>query len=264
MDPNFARFAAVALVLVGALLVAVIMALWMVYQRLSRGISDLKAQLPGDAVNAFTQLESLLALQQRLNFKRPLPRTRGWAASPDFLRIVMEQAMDCRPDVVVECSSGISTLILARCAQLSGRGHVHSLEHDPEFAQKTRDLLAAEGLDRFATVYDAPLIPLQLPGWSATWYDSKVLPAGLRIGMLVVDGPPWFVTELPRYPAVPVFLDAFEDHALVLLDDASRPAERACVKRWRETTPHLTEVRLPPTEKGVVGLRLQLQGQGLR
>ena len=136
---------------------------------------------------------------------------------------------------------------------------MHSLEHDAEFAQKTRDHLRAEGLDAFATVYDAPLLPLELPGWSAPWYSTRVLPEGLRIDLLVVDGPPWFVTELPRYPALPVFRTALQPGALVLLDDAARPEERECVKRWRGSWPELLELRLPPAEKGVAGLMLPRQ-----
>jgi hypothetical protein len=242
--------------LLAALSAANLVALWVVYQRLSRGISRLKAQIPGDAANAFTQVESLLAVQQRLGLRHPLPRTRGWAASPDFLRTAMELALERRPGVVVECSSGISTLVLARCAQISGVGHVHSLEHDAEFAQKTRELLRTEGLEGHATVYDAPLKPLQLPGWSADWYDASVLPPGLAIDLLVVDGPPWFVSKLPRYPAVPVLRDRLQAGATVLLDDAARPEEQECVRRWKQEWPALEALRLPPCEKGCAGLRV--------
>ncbi len=244
-----------ALVALPTVMVALtIVALWLVYQRLSRGIAELKAQLPADAANAFTQVESLHALQQRLGLRHPLPRTRGWAASPDFLRAAMELALERRPQVVVECSSGISTLVLARCAQINGSGHVHSLEHDPEFADKTRELLRAEGLEGHATVHDAPLKPLQLPNWSADWYDSSVLPAGLRVDLLVVDGPPWFVSALPRYPAVPALRERLNPGAVVLLDDAARPEEQECVRRWRDEWPALQVLRVPTCEKGLAGL----------
>ena len=43
--------------LLAALSAANLVALWVVYPRLSRGISRLKAQIPGDAANAFTQVE---------------------------------------------------------------------------------------------------------------------------------------------------------------------------------------------------------------
>ncbi len=246
----------VLLVLLAVLAGATLLALWLVYQRLSRSLAALRAQLPVDTANAFTQAESLLALRQRLGLRHPLPRTRGWAASPDFLRAAMELSLERRPAVVVECSSGISTLVLARCAQISGVGHVHSLEHDPAFAQKTRDLLRAEGLEAHATVYDAPLKPLQLPGWSADWYDSAALPEGLRIDLLVVDGPPWFVSALPRYPAVPVLRQQMQPGAVVLLDDAARPEEIECVRRWRQEWPALEALAMPTCEKGLAGLRV--------
>jgi hypothetical protein len=249
-----AAFGLVALL--ATLATANLVALWLVYQRLSRILAALRAQLPVDTANAFTQAESLWAVQQRLGLRHPLPRTRGWAASPDFLRAIMELALERRPQVVVECSSGLSTLVLARCAQLNGLGHVHTLEHDPEFAEKTRNLLRAEGLEAYATVHESPLVPLELPGWKAPWYDTSRLPEGLAIDLLVVDGPPWFVSDLPRYPAVPVFKDRLAPDAVVLLDDAARPEEQECARRWREDWPALGVMTAPACEKGLAAFRV--------
>ena len=107
---------------------------------------------------------------------------------------------------MVECGSGRSTVVIARSLRELGGGSVHSLEHDPAWAQLTRMRLAAEGLAAIATVIEAPLSahPLAQPGcrWYARW-ALRELPEGLDL--LLVDGPP--AGEAPiersRYPALP-------------------------------------------------------------
>jgi len=249
MDNNFTT-AAVTSVAFGLLIAA----LAIVYHKLSSAIERLRQQLPKSSGNVIKQIEALLALQKQLGLRNPLPQTRGWAASPDFLRTLMQHALSARPACTVECSSGISTLVLARCAQLVGVGRVHSLEHDPEFAEKTRQTLRAEGLEDFATVYDAPLVELSLPGWQGKWYAHGVLPADFAIDLLVVDGPPWFVGDLPRYPAVPVFHSQIAPGGIVLLDDAARPDEKVVVKRWLDEFNDLRSRLVPECEKGCVAL----------
>lgn len=243
----------IATLLIGAVLI--IAALAVIYHKLSLAIERLRNDLPKVTGNVIQQIEALMALQAELSLSHPLPQTRGWAASPDFLRTVMQHALDVRPECTVECSSGVSTLVLARCAQVAGRGHVHSLEHDAEFAEKTRRSLRANGLESFATVYDAPLRATTLPGWQGDWYAHDVLPDGLAVDLLVVDGPPWFVGKLPRYPAVPVLHSRLNAASTVFLDDAARPEETETVRRWLADFKDLKRLRLPDCEKGCVGLR---------
>lgn len=57
----------------------------------------------------------------------------------------------------MECSSGASTIVLAQSAKLNGRGHVFSLEHDRDYATKSRVELEKQSLSDWATVIDAPL-----------------------------------------------------------------------------------------------------------
>ena len=87
--------------------------------------------------NLFSQIEALTAIQQDLALSVSLPATRGWAASPDFLRHIARTAADTLPLNVVECSSGASTIVLAKVMQKNGVGHVFSLEHEPFYANKT-------------------------------------------------------------------------------------------------------------------------------
>ncbi len=246
----------VLLLLCTLLLIAVMGALsYALYQRLSAASERLRAQVRSSADNTIAQIEALLALQAELGLKHALPPTRGWAASPDFLRNLMLHALREQPKITVECSSGSSTVVLARCAQLAGQGHVYSLEQDPVFATKTRELLQRHGLSDWATVIDAPLQTLQLPAWQGDWYAFQGLPEDLLIDLLVVDGPPWFVHEDPRYPALPVLDGRVRKGGMLFLDDADRPEEQRAVKRWLAELPHWQEVQVPRCEKGCVALR---------
>lgn len=105
----------------------------------------------------FAQIQALLALERKLNMDEALPPMRGWAGSPDFLLIVADEVLARKPQTVMECSSGVSTLVVARCLQMMSAGHLYSLEHDPDYAHKTRKLLDKYGLADWATVLDAPL-----------------------------------------------------------------------------------------------------------
>lgn len=235
---------------------SVCLVLYLMYRKLSQAIDRLGDRSKNQADNVITQIEALLALQTELSLRHALPPARGWAASPDFLHNLVRHTLRDRPLTVVECSSGISTIVLARCMEILGTGHVYSLEHEKEYAEKTRALLRQHALEHFATVCDAPLKNITLPGWSGQWYSHEVLPDDLKIDLLVIDGPPWFVAELARYPAVPVLHDRLNPHAAVFLDDADREGEKMAVKRWLDEFSDLAVVAgVPVCEKGCAALK---------
>ncbi len=188
----------------------------------------------------FRQLEALQGLYTELDLSTSLPPTRGWAASPDFLLELVRHARSAKPQTVLECSSGTSTLVLARCMQLNGAGKVFSLEHDHHYAEQTRQQLRRHGLQDWAQVLDAPLQSHTLAGESWPWYDLATLPSGLEIDLLVIDGPPQATRALARYPAGPLLFPHLNAGAHVFLDDAGRSDEQAIVARWRQEFPMLT------------------------
>lgn len=197
----------------------------------------------------YGQLEALAAIRDALDGRMSLPSMRGTAASADLLRTLVSVILARRPRVVVEAGSGTSTVIIAACLQRIGSGHVWALEHLPRFAGETRELLAARGLEEWATVVDAPLVDVRLGDTTWSWYDLTGLPAGEPIEVLFIDGPPGDTGPLARYPALPVLLDRLAPGASVLVDDTARPDEQVMVARWRAETPGL-EVRHLTLEKG--------------
>lgn len=192
------------------------------------GLSGLKR----DIEDVYTQTQAYLDLCRLISPQGALPSLRGWAASPDFLIEVAKHAMQHKPKTILECSSGASTVVLARCCQLNDCGHVYSLEHDPIYAAKTQLLLAEHGLKDWATVTIAPLSgSSEHPG--IPWYDTTTLPVGLKsVEMLVIDGPPGASVKHARYPAFPVLMPFLMDACTVFLDDASRPDEQEIVNQW--------------------------------
>lgn len=178
----------------------------------------------------FSQIEATLALEKITKLSHPLPPTRGWAGSPDFLLRIAEELLKRKPKQVLECSSGISTVVCARILQMNGIGHVYSLEHDPVYAQKTRALLAQHGLEDWATVVDAPL---SASDGEQRWYTLSNLHQNANaIEVLIVDGPPATTSPLARYPAIPRLINRMAPAAVVIIDDADRPEEQVILKKW--------------------------------
>ena len=81
--------------------------------------SDIAA-IRHETESLFGQLQALTALEHKLALSRPLPRLRHWAGSPDFLLVVANEIEAKRPRVVMECSSGASTVVCARMLQMIG------------------------------------------------------------------------------------------------------------------------------------------------
>lgn len=220
-----------------------------VLKRLSRRLAYLEEGIAREGQNTFQQLEALQALYVELRLQAGLPATRGWAGSPDFLLELATYIRRAKPKIVVECSSGVSTIVIARCLQLIGTGHVFSLEHDPQFAERTRHNLQRHNLIAWATVLDSPLVVHRISDSTWPWYALNGIPEG-PIDLLVIDGPPFSVGPLARYPAGPLLFGRLAEPAAVFLDDAGREDEQRAMKRWSREFPRLEWSRVR-AEKGL-------------
>jgi Methyltransferase domain len=199
----------------------------------------------------FRQIESLYSIYREVPLEYPLPWTRGWAASPDFLWTVAQHALTRRPKVIVECSSGVSTVVLAACLRKLGTGHIWSLEHDQKFANQTLIDLERHRLTEFVTLVVAPLVPQRLGGSDYPWYDISTLPRIEPIELLVIDGPPKNTGRHARYPALPLLSPLLGSPATIFLDDSGRADEREILSRWMQEFPAL-QIESIPCEKGCV------------
>jgi len=102
-------------------------------------------------------VESYDSLRRLLGFDQQLPVSENGSAAADFLHLIDSFCLTNKTEIIVECSSGLTTLVLAGCCRRNGRGHVYSLENGDEFAAKTRDQRDEISLAAFATVLNAPL-----------------------------------------------------------------------------------------------------------
>jgi predicted O-methyltransferase YrrM len=195
------------------------------------------------------QIESLFSIFFTLKPQLPLPTTRGWAASPDLLKEIISLTHRQKPQLVVEASSGVSTLIIAYCLQRLGTGKLISLEHEEKFAQATQNNLSQHGLDDVATVIYAPLVEVEINGAKWLWYDLTKVEIPGAIDLLIVDGPPGTTQKLARYPAVPMLHEKLSSDAIILLDDGARTDERQIVEQWMEEF-KMSYSEYLPLEKG--------------
>jgi hypothetical protein len=178
------------------------------------------------------ELEQYLTLKNQLNLHKGIPYTQNWSAEADFIQIIVDACLELKPEKILECSSGLTTLMLARCCQINGSGCVISLEDGLPYAENTRNYIDRYDLGDYASVVHAPLHEMVVDGLPYAWYATDTIPE-TGIDMLVIDGPSGFIQKNSRYPAVPVCYPGLSDNCAVYLDDAAREDERAIVQLWQ-------------------------------
>jgi predicted O-methyltransferase YrrM len=216
-------------------------------ERLDGRVSRSREWVSRDVLIGYQQLEAVVDLRALIRPRAPMPPLRGWALSPDALRLLVQEIYARHPQLIVECGSGSSTIWLGYTVQQLGTGHVVALEHDERFAQLSQDLLKAHGLEDVVEVRYAPLKPWE----TQPWYDLRAIDDLEKIGLLLVDGPPGTVGEGARYPAVPLLLSKCADNALIVLDDVIREQESAVSDRWLAEFPELHRTIHDTFEKGL-------------
>ncbi len=182
----------------------------------------------------YRQLEAYLSLLHSVNPRRPLPPMRGSAISPDFSLILQREVQRRKPNLILECGCGVSTVILSYCLEKNAKGHLYSLEHDEKYANSTQRYLEEHGLERWATIAHAPLKSYTIGNKEYTWYDLERIKGFEKIEMLVIDGPTAVRDQNARYPALLLLSDRLSGDAMMLLDDAARPGEKHIIAAWLE------------------------------
>lgn len=210
----------------------------------------------------YRQTESLLNLHALVTVRAALPHTRGFAASPDVLLTYVDEILRRRPALVVECGSGVSTIWAAYALQACGSGRLVSLEHEPEYAERTRAALERHGLNAWADVRLAPTDDVVVDGEARRWYATPAIEDLMSIDMLFVDGPGPVAQfgEHARYPAGPLLGPRLAPGAFVLVDDTVRRQETEIAERWHREWDG-SSLEFLPHEAGAAVLRLPLQRQ---
>lgn len=179
----------------------------------------------------------------------------GMAMEPSTLRDLLAYIQCQGARHIVECGTGVSSILIARVLRQGGEGHLVSIEQHPAWAEKVRLAAAAEGLAEWLTVVTAPVEYAAEIGQE--WYALDPVRAAVQrlgpIDMLIVDGP-ISVDASTRYPALPVFRGLLRHDAVVVLDDAHRDAEAEVLRRWREEC--ACDLSMAPSQRGQAWLTL--------
>ena len=216
-------------------------------------LRQVRADVPKEIKQTFSQLEALQTLNKVLSPTDLLPPTRGWAASPDLLMVLVDLVISKRPSLVVECGSGASTLWIAlalRRFEIDGR--IVSLEHDPVFGGKTRDLLARHQVLDLVEIRDAPLESFSVDGDNYSWYAARAWEDLKEIDLLFVDGPPAATGHRARYPGLPLLSESLSPVATIVLDDLIVPDMQEVLRLWLDAYPDFDSEILPLEKKAAV------------
>jgi hypothetical protein len=211
-----------------------------VYRRLSEELSEKHRSQEYQRNQDYLQIESLFSLFFTLKPSLPLPNTRGWAASPDLLNKIIEVILIEKPSLVMEASSGVSTLVIAYCLKQLGKGKVVSLEHDAKYAAISQNLISFHGLEDIATIVHAPLKGFERNDQKWLWYNTDCLKIDQPIDLLVIDGPPGNIQKLSRYPALPLLYRHLNNKSTIILDDGHREDEKKIVALWEKEFNHIS------------------------
>ena len=224
------------------------------HKRVDAVLSGLRHQVHHDAIKLsraqMREVEGLHQLFGAFTPRAPMPSTGQWALNPTDMLALLYVIEQRRPAVVVELGSGTSSIWIGYALERLG-GRLISVDHEPEYAGKTRGMVAAHGLDAVVEVRDAPLRPIEVRGAQFDWYDTGALADVDHIDLLVVDGPPGSTGPMSRYPAVDMLRHKLSRTAAVFLDDLSRSDEQETLRRWAAENPGMT---LEPTLIGQHGL----------
>ncbi len=181
----------------------------------------------------------------------PLPFGKEWAILPDFVLKLIDVIKEKNSLKIVECGSGLSTLIFGYLAKEKMVNHIVSLEHNKQFYETTKLDIEAHGLEKYITLIYAPLKQIQINNVQWQWYDLSVANDAIgQIDLLLVDGPPGYLQKHSRYPAIPMLKKFFNQNTTIILDDSIRPDEQEIIERWLLENPEL-EVNELRTRRGM-------------
>jgi len=203
----------------------------------------------------YKQIESLMYMLSVIKLRRPLPLMRNWSVSPDHMNIIISTIMNQKPKIILECGSGVSTLLMSYCVENLKQGYIWALDHDKKYANISKENLTSHQLENVATIIHAPLKEIHIHGKSWLWYDTKQLQNIEPIDLLVIDGPPGKTQRMARYPALPQLINSLNDNAIIILDDGAREDEKNIVKAWLKEFKNF-RYEWYDTEKGTVILKM--------
>jgi hypothetical protein len=177
-----------------------------------------------------------------------------WALSREALEWLGEFVISQGVRSIVECGSGLSTILFASMVREGRLDRVLSLEHDERWFEYGRDRLAEKGLVDAVDLRLCPLRQFPVNRYLVKWYDIQTIdpfPADL----ILVDGPPGTTWIHARHPAPHLLKGFMREGTWWVLDDYQRQQEREVVQMWLSEVPGLELRGAIPVGKGLAVLR---------
>ncbi|MBS1817573.1 MAG: class I SAM-dependent methyltransferase [Acidobacteria bacterium] len=177
-----------------------------------------------------------------------------WAVHLDTARVLAALMRKVQPASVLEFGAGRSSLVLARVLTQYGGGRLTSIEHQVKYAapswERIRGLATVD-----AVLKEAPVrlsaskhgLLYQYAGIAST------LAARGPFDFVFIDAPPG---QLGRDATLFQCASMLHGGAVIVLDDATRPAEQTAIRRWQRALP-LDLVSLIDNTRGTAVLRLR-------
>lgn len=188
------------------------------------------------------------------NMKAPLPLMQGYAADPELSLAIVNQIIELKPDHILDIGSGISTILSGYTTKKLGYGQVTTLEHNPDYYRLMLNQLKLHGLEQHVSLIHAPLKSYELDGKSWLWYDLEKVDKDIKFDLVIIDGPPGNTQDMARYPALPLLINRLNPQALLIFDDAKRPAEKQIISIWIKEFPNWQKKEIN-TLKGLIFLK---------
>lgn len=152
---------------------------------------------------------------------------QSWSASDEYLMASIDEL--ARTDgPILECGSGLSTIIVGVIAQKMGR-EMWTLEHSEDWGTKVSQIL--EKLE--ITAVHLCVKPLRNYG-DYSWYDPPLDTMPANFGLVICDGPPGG-GHGGRSGFLPVMQHRLASYSTILLDDTAREEERKIAEHWSDS-----------------------------
>lgn len=152
-----------------------------------------------------------------------------WSAHREYLEACLT-AVRNTSGTVLECGSGLTTLLCGALAREQGRQYI-ALEHSDVWAARVESFLNRFGISGVQLVRT----PLRSYG-AADWYDLTEANLPETFGLVICDGPPGSTPGGRSGLAVAVG-SCLQKGCVIMLDDTHRSEEHALAERWRDELP---------------------------
>lgn len=215
----------------------------------------IKKQFELDSKERNRYKNEIKRVNEILNPKFPLIYQKEWTVLPDFTLNLLNIVSENKPSVIVECGSGLSTLILGYLVKNGMVSKSIAIDHNKQFYEATKADLIKHGLEKYVNLIYAPLKPVIINDKEWFWYDTTVVDEIVdQIDILIVDGPPGQIQKHSRYPAIPLLKRYFNPNYNVIADDSRRPDEKEVIEIWLQENQELRVDHLK-TVKGMSVLK---------